>query len=156
MDNNNNFKITIKHFNELGVYRKLSWKPCASYVSASTSAAGLLSTHSHPMMPPPLSHTGLLSFSKYFSFLCHYLLITVPVVSMRSSPPLHMIIIILFSISPAWLLHRDWLASLHYDAIASLRAAWQLLQGHHYIATLLPCRALPSISACCSCCHPDC
>jgi len=64
---------------------------------------------------------------------------------------------ILFSISPGCLLHCNWLASLHLsDAIASSLAVWQLLQGHHYIATLLPFPALPSISACSSCCHPDC
>jgi len=71
--------------------------------------------------------------------------------------PIHMMLMILFSISPGWLLHCNWLASLHLsDAITSLLAAWKLLQGNHYIATLLPCPALLSISSFSSCCHPDC
>jgi len=159
MDNNNNSKITIKHFNELGAYRKLSWKPCASHVSASSSAATLFDCCLPTLTLWCRHHFRTPVYCRLqnnFWFLCQHLLITVPVVSMRSSPPIHMMIMILFSISPGWLLHRDWLASLHPDAIASSRAVWQLLQGHHYIATPLPCPALPSISSCFSCRHPDC
>jgi len=43
-------------------------------------------------------------------------------------------LMILFSISPPWMLHHEWLASLHLsDAIASLLAAWKLLQGKHIL-----------------------
>jgi len=157
MDNNNNLNITITIFNELWAYRKSSWKPCTSDVAASSSVATLFDCCWPTLTIWRRLHFRTPVYCRFQNIFSSCVTLAVLVVSLPSLPPIHMMLMILFSISPPWMLHREWLASLHLsDAIASLLAAWKLLQGKHYSATLLPYSALPSISACSSCCHPDC